>query len=83
MMGSGPKFKASRADFAFLTGTALRWACGYHSEAQPFLTFYFGPDPRQGRWVLIIDSSAILAIFFRETAAEELLSAILGADFLA
>jgi ribonuclease VapC len=30
---------------------------------------------------LIIDSSAILAIFFRETGAEELLSAILGADF--
>jgi ribonuclease VapC len=30
---------------------------------------------------LIIDSSAILAIFFRETGAEELLSAILDADF--
>jgi ribonuclease VapC len=30
---------------------------------------------------LIVDSSAILAIFFRETGAEELLSAILGADF--
>ena len=30
---------------------------------------------------MIIDSSAILAIFFRETGAEELLSAILGADF--
>ena len=30
---------------------------------------------------MIVDSSAILAIFFRETGAEELLSAILGADF--
>jgi ribonuclease VapC len=30
---------------------------------------------------LIVDSSAILAIFFRETGAEELLSAILDADF--
>ena len=30
---------------------------------------------------MIIDSSAILAIFFRETGAEELLSAILDADF--
>jgi ribonuclease VapC len=30
---------------------------------------------------LIIDSSAILAIYFRETGAEDLLSAILDADF--
>ncbi len=30
---------------------------------------------------MIIDSSAILAIYFRETGAEELLSAILDADF--
>jgi len=30
---------------------------------------------------LIIDSSAILAIFFRESGAEDLLSAILEADF--
>jgi ribonuclease VapC len=30
---------------------------------------------------LIVDSSAILAIFFRETGAEELLAAILDADF--
>ena len=30
---------------------------------------------------MIIDSSAILAIFFRETGAEELLSTILDADF--
>jgi uncharacterized protein with PIN domain len=30
---------------------------------------------------LIIDSSAILAIFFREREAEELLSTILDADF--
>jgi ribonuclease VapC len=30
---------------------------------------------------LIIDSSAILAIFFRETGAEELLSTIVNADF--
>lgn len=30
---------------------------------------------------MIIDSSAILAVFFRETGAEELLSAILDADF--
>ena len=30
---------------------------------------------------MIVDSSAILAIFFRETGAEELLSAILDADF--
>jgi ribonuclease VapC len=30
---------------------------------------------------LIIDSSAILAIFFREAGAEEVLSAILDADF--
>jgi ribonuclease VapC len=30
---------------------------------------------------LIIDSSAILAIFFRETGSEELLSSILDADF--
>ena len=30
---------------------------------------------------MIIDSSAILAIYFRETGAEDLLSAILDADF--
>jgi ribonuclease VapC len=30
---------------------------------------------------LIIDSSAILAVFFREPGSEELLAAILGADF--
>jgi ribonuclease VapC len=30
---------------------------------------------------LIIDSSAILAIFFRETGSEDLLSTILGAEF--
>lgn len=30
---------------------------------------------------MIIDSSAVLAIFFRETGSEELLSAILDADF--
>ena len=30
---------------------------------------------------MIIDSSAILAIFFREGGAEDLLSAILDADF--
>jgi uncharacterized protein with PIN domain len=32
---------------------------------------------------LIVDSSAILAIFLREAGAEELLSAILEADFAA
>jgi ribonuclease VapC len=31
---------------------------------------------------LIVDSSAILAIFFREPGAEELLATILGADFV-
>jgi ribonuclease VapC len=30
---------------------------------------------------VIVDSSAILAVFFRESSAEELLSAILDADF--
>jgi ribonuclease VapC len=30
---------------------------------------------------LIVDSSAVLAIFFRETGAEEILSTILDADF--
>src|SRR6266850_2608996 len=41
-----------------------------------------GDDPRisAGRR-LIIDRSAILSIFLRETGSEELLSAILGADF--
>src|SRR5205085_8865744 len=33
------------------------------------------------RWGVIIDSSAILAVFFREKEAEALLSAIVEADF--